>query len=163
MRVEAVFLPDHLETMRGRVAVVIDVLRRTTTALALLKAGADDVLLAGNLDEARQLKAASGALPVGEEVGRTSPAPGCDFGPSPVALQSHDLRGRRVAPCTTNGTVAAFRAPEAAAPTVYMACLANVTAVATATLADSERGDANLVIVCAGLRGGRRARRGGSA
>jgi 2-phosphosulfolactate phosphatase len=156
VRIDAIFLPDHLDMVPGRDAVVIDVLRGTTTALALLEAGASEVLLAGDLDEGRRLKAARGALLVGEVPGRTMPAPGCDLGPSPVGLAAYDLRGRRVVLCTTNGTLAVLRAHGAGAPAVLLACLGNLGAVAGTVLDGAASEGRDLVVVCAGRRGGRR-------
>jgi 2-phosphosulfolactate phosphatase len=156
MRVDVVVLPDHLDAVAGRVAVVIDVLRGTSTALALLEAGAAEVFLAADLDEARLLKTARDALLIGEEMGRTSLAPGCDLSPSPVALASRDLRGRRVVLCTTNGTLAAVRAHESAAPAVYLGCLGNLGATAAAVLVLAVRDSLDVVVVCAGRRRARR-------
>jgi 2-phosphosulfolactate phosphatase len=156
MRVDVVVLPDHLDAVGGRVAVVIDVLRGTSTALALLEAGAAEVLLAADLDEARGLKAAHDALLVAETVGGTSLAPGADLSPSPVALASRDLRGRRVVLCTTNGTLAAVRAHESGAPAVYLGCLGNLGATAAAVLALAVRDGLDVVVVCAGRRRARR-------
>jgi 2-phosphosulfolactate phosphatase len=156
VKVDVAVLPDHLEAVAGRVAVVIDVLRGTSTALALLEAGAAEVFLAADLDEARRLKAALGALLVGEEVGLTSPAPGCDLSPSPVGLAAADLRGRRVVLCTTNGTLAAVRAHASGAPGVYLGCLANLGATAAAALAHAVRAGVDALVVCAGRRQARR-------
>jgi len=156
VRVETVFLPDHLDAVSGRVAIVIDVLRATSTAIALFEAGATEVLLAGDLNEGRRLKTAHGAPLVGEEVGRTTPAAGCDLGPSPVGLAAYDFRGRRVVLCTTNGTVVIGRTCEAPGPSVYVAGLANLGAVAATAFADASAESRDLAIIAAGRRRSRR-------
>lgn len=156
MRIDVAFLPDHLDAVSGRVALVIDVLRATSTAVALFEAGASEVLLAVDLHEARRLKAEHAALLVGEEVGRTTPAEGCDLSPSPVALQGRDLRGRTVVLSTTNGSVVLRRVLAAPAPSVYVAALANLGAAAAVALDDACLAGRDLAVVCAGRRGSRR-------
>jgi 2-phosphosulfolactate phosphatase len=83
--------------------VVIDVIRAFTTAAFAFAAGARDVVLTGEVDEALALRARfPGALAMGEVGGLK--IPGFDFGNSPADLAGHDLRGRRMIQRTSAGT-----------------------------------------------------------
>ncbi|MER3557232.1 MAG: hypothetical protein C4302_04760, partial [Thermus sp.] len=81
------------------VAVVIDVIRATTTAGAFLEAGALDLVLAKSLDQARALRL-PGEVLAGERGGLRPE--GFDLGNSPQ--EAFRVRGRRVVMATTNGT-----------------------------------------------------------
>src|SRR5579885_244506 len=86
------------------VAVVIDVIRATTTLSVLFDRGCARVLVADDMPAARAFAAGHpGAYLLAGEVGGPRP-PGCDFGTSPVELAAADLGGREVIFCTTNGT-----------------------------------------------------------
>ncbi|HEU5370588.1 MAG TPA: 2-phosphosulfolactate phosphatase [Ktedonobacterales bacterium] len=86
------------------VAVVIDVIRATTTLAVLFDRGCARVLVAGDIPAARTFAAGHpGAYLLAGEVGGLRP-PGFDFGNSPVELAAADLSGREVIFCTTNGT-----------------------------------------------------------
>jgi 2-phosphosulfolactate phosphatase len=83
--------------------VVIDVIRAFTTAAFAFAAGARDIVLTGEVDEALELRARfPGALAMGEVGGLR--IPGFDFGNSPADLAGHDLRGRRMIQRTSAGT-----------------------------------------------------------
>src|SRR5437762_2175017 len=94
--------PDRL---RGGVAVVIDVLRATTTMVTALAAGCVCVPPCLEIDEARQLADAMPAGRVllgGEREG--SPIPGFDLGNSPREYTCSVCRGTTLVLTTTNGT-----------------------------------------------------------
>src|SRR5690242_17004327 len=83
--------------------VAIDVLRAFTTAAFAFAAGARDIVLVGEVEEALALRARfPGALAMGEVGGL--PIPGFDFGNSPADLAGHDLHGRRIIQRTSAGT-----------------------------------------------------------
>lgn len=110
----------------GHVAI-IDVFRAFTTAAVALANGASRIVMVGTVAEALALRAGgAGQLCVGEVDGRAPP--GFDFGNSPFAVQSADVRGKTLIQRTSAGTqgiVAASRASR-----LYAASL--VTADATA-------------------------------
>ncbi len=86
------------------VAMVIDVIRATTTLAVAFERGCARVLVAGDMPAARAFAAEHpGAYLLAGEVGGLRP-PGFDFGNSPVELKAADLRGRELLFCTTNGT-----------------------------------------------------------
>ena len=95
----------------GGVAVVVDVLRATTTIVHALAAGCVSVRPCAELEEARELAA-------GMRVGRTLlggerggvPIPGFELGNSPREYTSKVCRGNTLVFTTTNGTRALLRA-----------------------------------------------------
>lgn len=110
-------------------AVVIDVLRATTTIAWSLQNGAEAIQAFADLDS---LEAAAAAWPAGrclragERGGKR--VDGYDLGNSPLAVTPERVGGKRIFMSTTNGTrsLAAVRA----VPLLVTACLPNRRAVA---------------------------------
>jgi 2-phosphosulfolactate phosphatase len=90
----------------GGIAVVIDVLRASTTMVAALAQGAARVVPVADVDEARRLAAECRptALLGGERGGVR--IPGFDFGNSPREYSAARVAGKTVVITTTNGTAA---------------------------------------------------------
>lgn len=134
----------------GGVAVVIDVLRASTTMIMALAHGANGVVPVADVDEARRRAAGLGAVALlGGERGGLRIA-GFDLGNSPREYTADRVTGRTVVITTTNGT-AALHASRAARE-IMVGAIVNRTAVAAAVrrLA-GERGVVHLV--CAGTDG----------
>jgi 2-phosphosulfolactate phosphatase len=115
------------------VAIVVDVVRATTTLVVMCDGGCARVLVAGDSAAARAFVAqhpAEGYLLAGE-VGGLRPE-GFDFGNSPVELAAADLRGQTLVFSTTNGT-RALRAC-AGARSILAGALRNADAVCHAAL-----------------------------
>jgi 2-phosphosulfolactate phosphatase len=143
--VPALFEPADL---RGGVAVVIDVLRATSTIVHALAAGAKAVVPCGEIDEARQVAAQSprgSVLLGGEREGLR--IPGFDLGNSPADYAPDVVADKKIIFTTTNGTRALIRAREARR--VLIGALSNLSAVAD--LLSAEGGPVHLV--CAGTAG----------
>ena len=169
MEVHVAFLPQEAGDVRRRVAVVIDVLRATTSILTLLERGCAEVIAAPSVDAARRyavesagMRVASGieagrrggddARPVrtaGEE-GGLAPE-GFEFGNSPAAFARADVAGSRFVMATTNGTGALHAVR--GAPMVFAACLRNRTAAARAAADAALQRGFDLTVVCAGRQG----------
>ena len=113
-----------------RLAVVIDVLRATTTTVAALERGAISVRPVRTIAEAFVEKDEDPeAILCGEREG--FPIDGFDYGNSPVELATRDLTGSRIVLTTTNGTRSAEAARVNGPATELIAmCLLNVGAVA---------------------------------
>ncbi|MDP1849552.1 MAG: 2-phosphosulfolactate phosphatase [Solirubrobacteraceae bacterium] len=124
-------------------AVVIDVLRATTTITMALASGYERVLVAGGLDQARALRA-DGRVLAGEH--KCERPPDFDLGNSPE--ETAPPRGAELILATTNGAPAIVGAV-AVCDEVLVACLANEDAVVEALA--SRAGD--ILIVCAGTNG----------
>lgn len=136
-------------------AVIIDVFRAFTTAAFAIAAGAREVVLVADHEQALALKAADPTVFLTGEIGGR-PIPGFDLGNSPSHIVGLDLRGRRVVQRTsagTQGVVAAAAADEivlgslviAGATARYLADRDLVSLVAT----DIERSDAREDEICA--------------
>ena len=136
------------ERMAGGIAVVIDVLRATTTMIHALAAGCPTVRPCAEVEEARALADAMRAGRVllgGERDGK--PLPGFDAGNSPLEYTASRCRGAALVLTTTNGTRALLHA--AAAERTLIGAFVNYSAVC-----EQLRREARPVhIVCAGDAG----------
>jgi 2-phosphosulfolactate phosphatase len=128
-------------------AVVIDVLRASTTIVHALEAGAIEVIPCLEVDDARRVAAEGGVDEVvlgGER--QALPIEGFDLGNSPSDYTPYSVGGRRVAITTTNGTRAILAARPARR--VLVGAFVNVSAVC-AQLLDAEK----VCLICAGTGG----------
>jgi 2-phosphosulfolactate phosphatase len=136
------------ERLAGGVAVVIDVLRATTTVIHALAAGCTAVRPCICVEEAQHLAGGlrAGRVLLGGERGG-KPLPGFDLGNSPGAYTPCVCRGRTLVLTTTNGTRALLHA--AGADRTLVAGFVNFSAVC-----EQLRPEARPIhIVCAGADG----------
>ena len=143
-------LPDLMDpaTLPGSIAVVIDLLRASTTITAALDAGAAAVVPCLEPDDARRLRGDAALNPCllgGERHGVR--IDGFDLGNSPAEYTADAVRGRTLLFSTTNGTRAVLRAREA--DRVLIGCLANRAALCSLLAADGRP----VRLVCAGTGG----------
>ncbi|RFP65528.1 2-phosphosulfolactate phosphatase [Hymenobacter lapidiphilus] len=142
------FSPELLPlyNLEGKVAVVVDVLRATSSIVTALAAGVTSVVPFSELDECRA-QAAHGYLTAAERDGRQ--AEGVDLGNSPFGYLDGKVavRGRAVALTTTNGTRALHLS--AAADEIVVGAFLNLGAVAN----HLRRLNKDVVVVCAGWKG----------
>ncbi|MEO3975368.1 2-phosphosulfolactate phosphatase [Streptomyces sp. CAU 1734] len=122
------------------VAVVVDVMRAYTVAAWAFARGAEKIVLAGSLDEARELKA---RRPDWAALKDGPPAPGFDLVNSPGLLRSADLGGRTVVQKTTAGTVGALAVKDAS----LVLCAGFVVAEATARVLRARGSEAVTYVV----------------
>ncbi len=145
------FVPTVLEPAQGGpdAAVVIDVLRATTTIAWSLQNGAEAIQAFASLE---QLEAAAAAWPqeqclrAGERGGQR--VSGYDLGNSPLAVTPELVGGKRIFMSTTNGTRSL--AAVGAVPLLLTACLPNRRAVARRLI---ERDSQRVWIVGSGWEG----------
>ncbi len=132
----------------GSLAVVVDVLRATTTMIYALAAGCQCIRPCAEVEEARQLAdgmPAGRVLLGGERDGAS--LPGFDLGNSPHEYTQQRCSGTTLVLTTTNGTRALLRAAEA--DRTLVAGFVNFSAVC-----DQLRQDARPIhILCAGTAG----------
>ena len=105
-------------------AVVIDVLRATTTIATVLAAGAEAVQAFSNIEELMNVSAqweTKLRLRAGERGG--AKVEGCDLGNSPLECTCELVKGKRFFLSTTNGTRALHRVEKS--PTVLTAAFVN--------------------------------------
>jgi 2-phosphosulfolactate phosphatase len=136
---------------RGRVVVVIDVLRWSTVVLTALANGAERVEAYATPGEAMARAAVLGRdrTVLGGE--RDSVAlPGFDVGNSPREYSAARVHGKVVVTTTTNGTQALLAAREA--ETLLVGAFVNLPSVVKRLRTLSPSGE-NLTLVCAGQEG----------
>ncbi len=141
-------------TLKGGVAVVVDVLRATTVMVHALAAGCEAVMPCGEIDEAREIAAGlpeGTALLVGERQGL--PIPGFDLGNSPGDFTPEVCEGKTLVMTTTNGTRAILASLEA--ERVYIASFGNLRATSTELSVQFLKKDHKhpVHIICAGTDG----------
>jgi len=148
--VHVALLPSALKKvdLSGSVAVVIDVLRATTTIIHALAAGAECVIPCSEVEEALALRERLGAdrcVLGGERHGLL--IPGFQFDNSPFGYTPETVGGKTVGFTTTNGTRALAACKSAGA--VLVAGFVNRSAVVERLKADGRP----VWIVCAGTDG----------
>src|SRR5262249_27675105 len=132
------------EHVPGSVAIVIDILRATSTMTQALAAGYRRVLCCAEIDEARSLADASAKLAGERQLERID---GFDFGNSPAEV-SGEPAAEPLILTTTNGTRLLVAAAERYS-TVLVGSLLNLDAVAAAARGHGEE----VAILCAGVLG----------
>jgi 2-phosphosulfolactate phosphatase len=137
--IDVAFTPA--EAREADVAVVVDVLRATTTATQALAAGYRRVLCVDSLERALRMRAV-GRLLAGEQHGKRPP--GFDLGNSPRDVAQDPAEELVLA--TTNGAPTIVEAARRS-PLVLLACLLNLDAVR------SQLAGADVQIVCSGTYG----------
>ena len=149
LKLDVCFSPELLPShdLRGQVAVVVDVLRATSTIVTALAQGVTEVFAVAGLDECAALGRAQGCLTAAERDGVA--APGFDLGNSPFGFldERFPVRGRALALSTTNGTQALRRS--LAAEAVVCGAFLNLQAVADFAVAQGR----DVLVVCAGWKG----------
>ena len=148
-KLDICFSPELLPLydLHGKVAVIVDILRATSTIVTALGEGISHVFPVATLHECAALGHQHGCLTAAERDGL--PAPGFDLGNSPFGFleAGRPLHGRALAISTTNGTTALQRS--LAAEAVVVGAFLNLTAVAD--FARQQRRD--VLVVCAGWKG----------
>jgi 2-phosphosulfolactate phosphatase len=144
VRVHVAFTPA--EHVPGTVAVVIDVLRATSTMTQALASGYRRVLCCAEIDEAHALAETEGPAKLAGER-RLEHIPGFDFGNSPREVAGEPAADTLVL-TTTNGT-RLLVAAAARYEQVYVGSLLNLDAVAAAARESGEE----IAILCAGVLG----------
>ena len=149
MKLDVCFSPELLPRydLRGQVAVIVDVLRATSTIATALAAGVTEVYPVANLDECAALGRERGCLTAAERDGVA--AAGFDMGNSPFELlhENFPVRGRALAISTTNGTKALLGS--LAAEAVVCGAFLNLQAVADFCAARQR----DILVVAAGWKG----------
>jgi 2-phosphosulfolactate phosphatase len=147
--VDVAFTVEELDRvpLEGRVVVVIDVVRASTTIVTALAHGAAAVVPVLTPEEARARAAAraDGAILGGERGG--TPPPGFDWGNSPAEYATPRVSGRTIVFTTTNGTRALAAAARAAA--VAVGGFVNAGAI----VGWIERRGGEVVLACSGETG----------
>ena len=148
-QVDICFSPELLPLydLRGKVAVIVDILRASSTIVTALGEGMTHVFPVASLAECTAYGQEHGCLTAAERDGL--PAAGFDLGNSPFGFldAGRPVRGRALAISTTNGTAALRRS--LAAEAVVVGAFLNLAAVADF----ARRQQRDVLVVCAGWKG----------
>lgn len=143
-------LPDLIEptVLHGGIAVVIDILRASTTIVHALASGCRAVVPCLTVEEAIERAAVwpSSEVVLGGERGGQL-IPGFDRDNSPLNYSSSAVSGRTVVFTTTNGTRALLKC--GVADQVWIGAFANISTIIQSTLSSSKP----VHLVCAGTEG----------
>jgi 2-phosphosulfolactate phosphatase len=144
MKVHVSFTPT--EQPAAAIAIVIDVLRATSTMCQALASGYERVLCCAEIDDARALAETEGPAKLAGER-RLEHIEGFDYGNSPRELEG-DAAAPTLILTTTNGTRLLVAAAERY-ERVYVGSLLNLDAVAAAARESGEE----VAVLCAGVLG----------
>jgi len=144
VRTDVAFTPA--EVGPAHVAIVVDVMRATSTIAQALASGYRRVLCCGEIDDARALRAELGDEAVVGGERNAGLIEGFDLGASPRDYL--EPRAETAIMTTTNGT-RTILAAAANAEIVLLGSLLNLDAVAAAARAPGE----DITVVCAGYQG----------
>jgi len=156
--IDVILSPDEVHSARGefkidfsnKLAVVVDILRATTTITTALANGAEVVLPVREIEEAfRKTKENPHALLCGERNGLI--IEGFHMGNSPREYTPEKVGGRRLIFCTTNGTRALTSVSDAVK--VLLACFNNALATVEWIANEKELPPAGVAILCSGKLG----------
>jgi len=151
MKIKLYFTPAGIndDQITGRTAIVIDILRATTTAAVALFNGAREIIPTAALGDATSLKQKldhSSVLLGGEREGQK--VEGFDLGNSPFEYSSKVVENKSIILASTNGSAALLCGSEA--ENCLSCAFINVTAVLEQVLTFKK----DAAIICAGNKGG---------
>ena len=145
MTLDVQFVPRSTSIQPPDTAVVIDVLRMTTTSALLFSKGLDELFVVAEVENARGLAAQTSALLLGERAGEK--LEGFDGGNSPLEY-TQSLKGQKAILCTSNGSKAVQTTQEV--EHVFLGAIVNAKAVAEKVL---EVATESIIFICAGTGG----------
>lgn len=145
-QVEICFSPEliHLHELQGKIVVVVDIFRATSTMIAALANGISEIKSCADLEECRAM-ASSGYLIAGERNGIM--AEGFQLGNSPLAYLTGEYEGKNLAMTTTNGTLAISKSQ--GAEEILIGAFPNLQA----TVSYIQSRNLDVLIHCAGWKG----------
>jgi len=153
VRLDVFFTPNQVKVpdTQGRLVIIVDVLRASTTVATALGNGAKTVIPLEGPDEVISRSkefARSQTLLAGEQ--KMHPITGFDLGNSPQAFTPEVVEGKTILITTTNGTRALLGVQ--GARDIVIASYVNFTAV-LAMMKVAASSDTDIAIICAGEEG----------
>ncbi|MDX2190149.1 MAG: 2-phosphosulfolactate phosphatase [Bacteroidota bacterium] len=138
--------PDllHLFDLKGKVVIVVDILRATSCMVTAFAHGIDSIIPVAKLDECRSLQK-QGYKAAAERDG--SKVEGFDLDNSPFSYMNPHLKGVTIAVTTTNGTQAIEKSKDA--KLILVGAFLNISSIATQIKIFND----DVVVVCAGWKG----------
>jgi 2-phosphosulfolactate phosphatase len=138
--------PDlmHLYPVKEHAVVVVDILRATSCMTTALAYGIESITPFAKLEDCLAMKA-KGYFTTGERDGKK--VDGFDLGNSPFEYQNPELKGKKIAFTTTNGTQAIAKSIGAAQ--IVIGSFLNLSTV----INHLKNAPENVLVVCAGWKG----------
>lgn len=138
--------PDlmHLYNVEDRTVVVVDILRATSCMTTAFAHGIESIVPLAKLEDCLAKKT-EGYYTAGERDGKK--VEGCDLGNSPFEYMNPELKGKKIAFTTTNGTQAIAKSE--GAREIIIGSFLNLSTVARYL----REGSNNVLVVCAGWKG----------
>lgn len=133
----------HLYDLRGKVVVIIDILRATSTIATALHNGARAVIPVMDVQECIALAQQIDAISAGERDGKI--AEGLSYGNSPFTFPKEFVEGKKIVLTTTNGTRLLHNALAADAGQIITGSFCNFTSVCNYLIKSSS----DVVLACA--------------
>lgn len=134
----------HLYDLQDRTVVVVDILRATSCMVTAFAHGVESITPFADLNACRVMKT-KGYITSGERDGKM--VDGFDKGNSPFEYMDDDIKGKKIAFTTTNGTQAIEKAKSA--KKIIIGSFLNLSSIVKYLLF----GENNVLIVCAGWKG----------
>jgi 2-phosphosulfolactate phosphatase len=150
MKLSVALTPRLLRDPRSHAIAVVDVLRATSSLVAMFENGLLRALVADTLRDARDLALRNFSLLCGEA--KALPMAGFDYGNSPAEFAGLSFKGKSAVLWTTNGTKAIGAA--STSPAVAVAALTNRRAAAARLIEEGSQRGIDIAVVCAGLERG---------
>ncbi|KAA9340766.1 2-phosphosulfolactate phosphatase [Adhaeribacter soli] len=146
LTVDVCYSPEllHLYNLQGRVVVVVDILRATSSMVTAFAHGVEKMVPVSKLQECMAYRK-KGFLTAAERDGQK--AEGFDLGNSPFSYMDESIQGKAIAITTTNGTQAIRLS--ISADTVVIGSFLNISAVARFVQMQQK----SVIIVCAAWKG----------
>lgn len=138
--------PDlmHLYKVQERTVVVVDILRATSCMTTAFAHGIESIMPFAKLEDCLAKKT-EGFYTAGERDGKK--VEGCDLGNSPFEYMNPELKGKKIAFTTTNGTQAIAKSE--GAREILIGSFLNLSTVANYL----REGTNSVLVVCAGWKG----------
>jgi 2-phosphosulfolactate phosphatase len=134
----------HLYEVQNKTVVVVDILRATSCMVTAFAHGVGIITPVANLDDCRKMKAL-GFITSGERNGEK--VEGFDKGNSPFEYMGTDIKGKKIAFTTTNGTQAIEKSKQA--KHLVIGSFLNLKAIVN----HLKHNDNSILILCAGWKG----------
>ena len=134
----------HLYDLHDRTVVVVDILRATSCMVTAFAHGVESITPFADLSACRAMKI-NGYITSGERDGKK--IDGFDKGNSPFEYMGADVKGKKIAFTTTNGTQAIEKAK--GAKKIVIGSFLNLSSIVKYLLF----GENSVLIVCAGWKG----------
>lgn len=145
-KIEVCFTPSliHLHDLTGKIVVVVDIFRASTTIVTALANGVSSILPVADLESCREF-ASEGYIIAGERNGK--PVEGFTLGNSPLSYLNNAYADEKIAMTTTNGTLAIDKSKAG------IEILAGAFINLSATIAYLQQKGSDVLIHCAGWKG----------